>query len=285
MNFKEIIRKIKEKISARPLFYLLFITITVRLIYLLFDYPLWWDSHIYLAKGKFFFSQGQLGAFESFRPPLWPLLLGIIWKLNFSQIIFGKILDLIFSTLSVYLTYLIGKKLFSEKIALLGALIFSFNPIFLMHVGLILTEPLAIFLGLWGIFFFLQFLETEKFWRLFLSGIFLGLSFLSKFPQGIFFAAVLIIIFFNRSSWKQKIKSSFWLSLGFSLIIIPDLLFNYLYLHSILGPFLWGNEIVGTATWLYGSGLKYYFSHFFFLPIFPRIAIPFFPTFSKSLTL
>ncbi|MBI2665037.1 glycosyltransferase family 39 protein, partial [Candidatus Woesearchaeota archaeon] len=224
-----------------------------------FDLPLWWDSHVYIGMGKYIFSQGKLGLWEAFRPLIHPIILGAFWKLNFNPIFIGKCLDVIFSLLAIALTYKLGEKL-SKNIAVLSSLIFSLLPLFISHSGLILTEPLAISFGLLGIYLFLK---NETWAHYLLAGLFLGLSFLTKFPQGIFFASIFFVIIFGRENILLKIKKLLILSVGFIVPIVPYLFFNYLRYPNFLEPFISGSWIVSTATWLYGSGISYYFREVF----------------------
>lgn len=237
----------------------MFFSLFIRLLYLLLQNSLWWDSYVYIGMGKFFFSQGDAGLFELFRPPLFPLILGLFWKAGFNLLFFGPFLDIIFSMIVVILTYKIGTILFDKKTALLAAMLTSINPIFLMHIGLILTEPLAMALSLSAVYLFIRNRS------LFLVGIFLGLSVLAKFPQGIVFPAVILIIFLRLKSLLTKLKESAVVITGFILILLPYLVINQIYFGDPFLPFSAGTSLVTTATWLYGSGISYYFTHFFLM--------------------
>src|SRR3989338_1546051 len=118
LGFREMISRVKAVVIEYPLFFILFFAFLVRVIYLFLNYPLWWDSHVYIGMGKYIFSGGQLGIWEVFRPILYPLLLGLFWKFGFNPIIFGKIMDLLLSLICIYLVYKIAKEVFNEKVAL-----------------------------------------------------------------------------------------------------------------------------------------------------------------------
>jgi len=252
--------KIWEKIKQRPLLYVLLLSLVLRIIFLFVDYPLWWDSYVYVNMGKYIFSAGKLGIWESFRPLIHPFILGIFWKLGLTPLIWGKILDTVFSLMAIYLTYKIAEKIFNRKIAVITSLTFSLTPAFILINGLILTEPLAITLGLLGVWFALNRISSPK---IFLAGFFLGLSFMTKFPQGILFGAVGLALLLQKDKWRQKIKILFFYTLGFSLTVIPYLLLNHHLYGNAFTPFTAGSWIVTTATWLYGSGIFFYFTHFF----------------------
>jgi 4-amino-4-deoxy-L-arabinose transferase-like glycosyltransferase len=239
-----------------PLFLVLAATILVRLVYLLFDYPLWWDSHVYVSIGKYIFSGGQFGIWESFRPLLHPIVLGSIWKMGFDPFLVGKILDVIFSTWAVYLVYRIGKRIFSKKTGLIAAVIFSLSPVFLFINGLVLADPLAMVLVLGGSLFVLE-------GKMLFGGFLLGLSFLTRFPYGVWLGGLLIALLLAKQSMGRKISNIVALSLGFLTPVIPFLIFNHRIYGSALEPFIAGSWIVTTATWLYGSGFFFYFQYFF----------------------
>lgn len=249
----------------RPLLSILFFSLILRLFYLTLNNPLWWDAYVYIGIGKFIYSSGQIGMWESFRPLIHPFLLGSVWRLGLDPVFFGKFFDLIFSLIGVYLVYLIGKKLFDVETGLIAAVIFSFAPLFMMFTGLILTEPLAIVLSLLGFYFWLKALDGKSgaFVSFFLAGFFFGFSFLSKFPQGLFFFGASLMMLFRSERVMFKIKNLMMLTSGFCFLVVPYLfLNNYLY-QNPFEPFTSGSWIVTTATWMYGSGLMYYFTHFF----------------------
>ena len=109
---KTFISKIRGKVKAHPLLSILFLSLIVRIVYLSINWPLWWDAHIYIGMGKYIFSSGQIGIWESFRPLIHPTIIGAIWKLGLNPIVWGKMLDLIFSLTAIFLLYKINEKVF-----------------------------------------------------------------------------------------------------------------------------------------------------------------------------
>lgn len=259
---KSIFNNVIVRIKNHYLFLILLISLLIRLFYLSFNHSLWWDSHVYIGMGKYIFSQGNIGIWESFRPLVHPFILGLLWKLRFDTLIVGKILDVLFSLTAVYLVYLVGKKVWNKKVALIAAIIFSLTPIFVLHTGLILTEPLAVTLGLLGVYLFLG---SRSVLKLFFSGFLLALSFLTKFPQGIIFGTLFLIIIIRKENLFKKIKQLFIFGSGFLVLTIPYLIFNYFQYSNPFEPFIAGSWIVSTSTWLYGTGISYYLTHFFLL--------------------
>ena len=259
-----VLRKLNwvQQLQKKPLYAVLLLSLVIRLVYLALDYPLWWDSHIYISMGKFLFSGGEIGIWESFRPLIHPFILGLSWKSGFNPMVVGKVLDLLYSLLVIVLGYMVAEKIFNKKIAFLSSLLLGLTPLFIMFTGLILTDPLAMLLGLLGLWFLVR---KENFVSYFLGGLFLALSFLTRFPQGIWFGAVFLVILVWKESLALKLKKLTALTLGFLLPVIPYLILNYVQYGSVSEPFVAGSWIVTTATWLYGEGLLYYFTAFFLL--------------------
>ena len=257
---------IMGKAKKNPLVPILILALVLRIGYVFFRYPLWWDSHVYINIGKYIFSGGMLGLWESFRPLLHPLLLGAVWKLGLSPFIVGKFFDVLFCVLAVYVLYLVAYPLFGRKIAAGSALLFSLTPVFIILAGMILADPLALLLGLLGIYvllgdiFSLQQCHPA---RLFFGGLLLGLSFMTRFPYGIWFGGVFLAYLFAREGWELKLKRLLLLTGGFVIPVIPYLVLNLRLYDNLFLPFVVGNEVVGTATWMYGSGVWFYFISFF----------------------
>jgi len=255
-----------NKFTTRPLFFIFIISFLLRAAYLALDYPLWWDAHVYIGIGKYIFSGGELGIWESFRPLVHPLVLGSFWKLGFNPFVMGKLLDLLFSMLAICFVYLIGQRIFNKRTAIVASIVFSLTPMYIMFTGLILADPLALAVGLGGIYLLIS---RRSRTASFFGGILLGFSFLTRFPQGIWFGAVFLAFLWRKEKWGSKFYGLAVLSLGFCLPVLPYLVFNYFRYQNILEPFIAGSWIVSTATWLYGSGMFYYFTHFFLVnPIY-----------------
>ncbi len=264
-----------------PITTILSVAIGIRLLSLLFHQSLWWDSHVYIGMAKYLFSNGELGIWEPFRALLHPLLIGIVWKLKISPVIGGRILDIVFSTLSVYFLYRITEKIFDKKTAIISALFFGVAPLFLMFTGLILADPLSIFLGLLGVYFFTK-QETKTPLNLTLAGFFCGLAFLAKFPQGIYLAGLGLLTLIYAKPFVEKIKQGILLTIGFIIATTPFFIFNYYTYGNPLEPLTSASWIVTTGTWLYGSGIFFYFKEFFFKNPIHLLSIPFIYYFFKE---
>ncbi len=216
-----------------------------------FNKNIWWDSAAYIGMGKYLFSFGKTGLWEASRPLVWPLILGVIWKLNLDVVFYSKLIELLFSLGCIYLTYLIGKNIFNEKIALISVLFVAFSSTFFNYTTIALADIASSFFGLLAVYFFIK----KKY---FLAGIFSSLTFMTRFLQlGIFL--VLLIFFLSRYNKKDYFKDLSNFVLGFILIFVPYLIFNYFKYNSFFYPFFLQNFLTKYTGWMYFQPFWFYF--------------------------
>lgn len=204
-----------------------------------------WDEAVYIGIGKYIYSLGGTGIWESIRPPGLPILLGGVWKMNLPIVLFSEVIIILFGAVNMFLIYRITKYLSNERIALLAAIIFTLSPIFFYQSSAILTHIPAISFALIGIG-----LAIKEKWAY--SGILIGVAFLFRYPQGIMLAAICAYILVNeymrdnknnRVSWRKYLKASskkiILVLAGFLAILLPLLTLNfYLYNGEIFAPYI-----------------------------------------------
>ncbi|AJF61366.1 TPA: phospholipid carrier-dependent glycosyltransferase [Candidatus Woesearchaeota archaeon] len=183
-----------------------------------------WDDSVYMGMGKYLFSGGNTGLWETIRPIGLPSLLGFFWALGADMIVVSKIISLLFSAGTIIAAYLLAKKIFNETAALLAALLLMMSPVFFSSSSAGLTEIPSVFFALLGIYFFAE----EK---NFAAGVLAGISFMFRFPMGLLLAALL------ASSYIKKKKIDRALLSGFFLAVLPFLIFNYMAYGNPITPF------------------------------------------------
>lgn len=109
------------------------IGLALRLISL--NQSLWLDEAINVMAAKSFSFFGMLTqyAVADFHPPGWFAILWFWGKLFGYSEVAVRIPSVIFGVLTVYVTYLIGKKLVSKNLGLLAALLLSINPLHIYY--------------------------------------------------------------------------------------------------------------------------------------------------------
>ena len=101
----------------------------------------------------------------------WPLMLALGMLLH-AQTWVNPIL----SGLGVWLTYLLGKKVFDERVALLSAALMAASPFFLMNSGSLLSHPWSLFLSLAFVLGWLDSFDENKKLPAWLTASVAGLS-------------------------------------------------------------------------------------------------------------
>ncbi|HOM27026.1 MAG TPA: glycosyltransferase family 39 protein [bacterium] len=180
---------------------------------------------------------------KSFRPPFYPFLLSIftLLKINLTGI---RIIQTLISTFTIYLIYNIGKETFNKKIGLWSGWISAFYPYFIFYNGFILTETFFIFFTVLSIFFLIKIVERNG-KKSFLTGIFMGISGLTRPIFQLYFPVSLIHIFFLKENFVKKIKKIFFITIGFCLTLSPWILRNYRIFHG----FIPGTTMGGWVFW------------------------------------
>ena len=106
------------------------LSVFIRLIFAFSYQEIWWDSGVYVGMGKYAFSGGESGLWEHIRPPLVPLMLGVIWKIGLDPVFLGRIVEILMMGGVVALTFFLAKEWFNERVAILSSIILALSPIF-----------------------------------------------------------------------------------------------------------------------------------------------------------
>jgi len=223
----------------------------------------WWDPAVYIGMGKYIFSLGSAGFWEDARPIAWPIMLGLLWKIGISPIFFGRILDIIFGALVVLLTYKIGDIIFDRKTALIASVFMAFSPTFFFFTGIMITETVSTFFTLLAVYFII----TK---RNFLSGLFFGIAFMTRFLQIFAFISVVFYILTQQKD-KQKILSK--LFLGFAIAVLPYFILNAFLYQNPIHPFIYHADLTKNSGWDNYHGISFYFNSLFKENIFYLLSI------------
>lgn len=138
----------------------------------------------------------------------------------FSLEIWGRLLSISFSIVSIYLLYLIGKRFLGSWGGVLSAFFFAFLPFNIYFSRVILPEPMAVTFGLMAVWFFIKFIDNEKDWFLYFSGFAFSISLLLK-PFTIFYTVPLIYLLLKKYGKKVITNSRLFIK----LLIFVDIIF------------------------------------------------------------
>lgn len=173
-----------------------------------YDYKNWLGNHIWMHKQPV---------------PLWFMALGM--KLFGGNEIALRIPSIILSTIAIFLTFYVGKYLFSKRIGLLAAFFHSINGLIIeITAGRIATDHIDLyFLFFIELSVFLSILSVEKRSILFsiLTGISIGLAILSKWMPALIVLPVWLILAYKKLNTKNLLLHFFIISAVLIIVFLP----------------------------------------------------------------
>ena len=181
-------------------------------------------------------------------PPLYAYFLYFIKIITFEKINFLTLLisiQIILSTISVYIFYQINKKLFSEKINLINSYIFSLFPLNIYAAGQVSSITLQIFLLLLFILFLFLLSEQKTKKNYLIFSLISGFLILIRGEFILIYAITLLYLFLKN---KIKLTHLFFIFILTLSIASPYLIRNYITFNQVilvksLGYNLWkGNN-------------------------------------------
>jgi len=154
----------------------------------------------------------------------WPIFLSFWFSIidlenSFQYMQLQRIISIILSCLIVIPVYFLCRKFFDEKIALVGAALFIFDPRIILNSLLGITEPLFILLGVSSLVLFLKYSRTA----IILSFVLVSFSTIVR-SEGIFLFVTLTILFFIKYRFSKEILKTYLPCLVIFFLILTPLL-------------------------------------------------------------
>jgi 4-amino-4-deoxy-L-arabinose transferase-like glycosyltransferase len=201
-----------------------------------------WDESVYIGMGKYLYSSGESGLWESIRPIGLPLLTGFFWKIGGMewQLYLSKIFSLLFAVGTIFLTYIIARKIYGRTSGIIAAALLALSAVFFHHAGLILTDIISTFFMLLAVYFYISFKSqlgknktspkradsNRNALIFFLIGLTSATALLFRFPHGILIIFFSVLILLDIKYKNARFNDLVFFLLGLT-IILPFLIFNY----------------------------------------------------------
>jgi hypothetical protein len=185
-------------------------------------------QNILLAKK--FASGNFYGVLDTYWTPLYPILIGIFTYFIDSLIIPSAIISIVAGSLAVTFTYYFVKQSYGKKEALIAALIAIFYPHLMNSVFALGTENIYLLLIVGALFFGWKGLNYNSPKLYFLTGILLGLAYLTR-PEAFGYIAFFGLFALVKNLWQGKLFSKsaivqiIALVLGFSILATPYIVY------------------------------------------------------------
>jgi len=173
---------------------------------------------------------------------------------------YSRILSILFFSIGVIITMLIGWRFFSPMVGVLSGIILSMLPFSIGVSQLVTAESLKIFIYPLVIYLFLLLVRKPTFKNILLSGVIMGIALQIKQSNGLLFITLILMFlsFYIGLKHKKKINYIKFRAIAiFSIIFIsvltflafwPQVLFNFQKVYEIHSR-LWHVEL-STKPWL-----------------------------------
>ena len=197
-------------------------------------------------------------------PPLYPFFLYFLNIFVFAEVNLLSItifVQIILSTISIYIFYKINQKIFSNVSSLISACIFSFFPLNIYAAGQTSSISLQIFLSLLFILLLFNLIEKQSNKGIIYLSLISGLLILTRGEFILIYVATLFYLFLKS---KIKLTNIFIITLCTILVVSPYLVRNYNTFKQItvakaLGFNLWkGNNQLSTVEGYGDFNLGFY---------------------------
>ncbi len=245
------VEDLREKISDQREAVALFTVFTLIQLVIyssVWDKPMVWDSAIYVAMGKHLFSFGSIGLWEVFRPPLIPILTGLIWKSGLPLVPFSRLLHMIITVAGSALIYRQLKEIFDYRTALYSSSVLLASPVLISNTTELLTGIISALLITVSLN---KYLKNQKL----VSGTLSGLAFLTRFPTILISPAIGFYEAYNsRDNWKLMIRKLVVYAVPVAGLLGIYFGLNYLYLGNPLEPITSGLSVPPSdSTTVFGT--------------------------------
>lgn len=158
------------------------------------------------------------------RTPLYGLVFSFINPSPIHYYWFTQIVSIILSSLYLIPSYLIAKKLFTERVAQLSTLFMIFTPFMIFQTGYTWPKNISMFFILFAIYFIFLSNFNHKY---IISGLLLGIGFLFHNYTGLYIITILIMMIYYKTNHRLTVLSSLIITL------IPYFIWTYLYYGTI----------------------------------------------------
>ncbi len=130
-----------------------------------------------------------------FRAPLYPMILGLIYKIFGVDLFVARLVQMIIGSISCGLLYLLARRLFNESVARIAGFLLVIYPLAIYFDGELLILNLLIFLILVGFLLLIRSQQSDKQW--YLPGLFFGLAAITRPNVLLFIFAIAVWLIFK----------------------------------------------------------------------------------------
>jgi 4-amino-4-deoxy-L-arabinose transferase-like glycosyltransferase len=226
-----------------------------------FTPPLFSDDLDYVALGKSILHEGEYqleGRLTAYRPPGYPMILAGIFASFGDSLLPVRVVQALADTVSCFLVFLIGRRLFSLRVGLIAAGMFALFPAQILYVSVLMTETL--FTTFLLLFLWLCSDDEVSFRSGLLAGIVLGVGTLLRPTMLLMPLFVFSVRWIAGGDLRKNARALAVLGVSAFVVLTPWLVRNYrqfdrVTLTSNTGVNFWmGNHAGASGAYSYPEG-------------------------------
>jgi len=166
------------------------------------------------------------GVFEAL--PLYPYILGIVYKFFGYNLFLPRLLQITINSFSCVMLYLITKKVFNKRAGIIAGAIACLYAPFIFYTGTICATTFVVFFYLLTSLILLKAIEKPSLPRFFLFGFVVGIATLVRASILLFFPAVLLWLVVILKEKKRALGGSLIATIGLLFVLVPITAINYM---------------------------------------------------------
>jgi 4-amino-4-deoxy-L-arabinose transferase-like glycosyltransferase len=135
---------------------------------------------------------------SAFRPPLYPLLLGVVYRISGDRLLVGMLANVVIGSAVVVLVALLAARIGGKNAAIAAGIVAALAPPLLFNDGVTLSEPLSLLLMLGAILFLLDGRDVA-------AAVSTGLLMLTR-PSAQALAVLLALWMLRSFGWRRALR-------------------------------------------------------------------------------
>ena len=219
-------RSLSRKTRLRLLGSVIALAAAVRLYLFWQYYCINSDGVRYIGEAKDFFFGRNSAALSSLDPPLYPLLVALLYSWVGDWELSGQLWSLASGVLLMLPLYGLLKDIYGERAALVGCALAAIGPYLARYSAHVRTESIYLLLFTTAVWLFYRGIQGRSLARLFYGGLVAGLAYLTR-PEAVGLLVIvpvtLVLIQWNRKNygWGWLSRGSLCVALGFFIFALP----------------------------------------------------------------
>jgi len=223
MDYKELLKNKKDL----ALILILIIAFVLRIIYFNINSAIWWDEAEYIVMAKDFAFSPAWADWNAVRPLLLPMIWAVFFKIGLGETSIRFFTEFLPSFALVLLIYLLGTEIYNKKIGLISSFIYSMFWLSLFLTGRLLTDQISILFAFLSVYYFWKgYIKKQKNLYIYLSGIFMIVGILFRFPTGVIVVPPILFLLVRDRLNVIKNKQIWYSILSVIILLVPYVIWN-----------------------------------------------------------